>query len=132
MVVRRIAIADQNRLYDARSCQRGYRGNHPRVGTLRKSDADVEGGRAAADALDEIHLLRLLRGGIPLHERFRNRRMHEAIERATMQCNLAYDARADVRSIERRNHEYCFETRREMAIHESHLKLVFEIAHRSQ
>src|SRR5215213_10461263 len=58
--------------------------------------------------------------------------MHKPVEGSAMQRNLAYDARADVRGIERRNHEDCFETWREMSIHESHLKLVLEIAHRPE
>src|SRR5687768_2178052 len=62
-------------------------------------------------------------------KRSRYRRMHETIQAAPELGNFADDAGADVGSLHRRHHEDCLETRRQVAVHQRHLKLVLEIAH---
>src|SRR6185503_16476936 len=65
-------------------------------------------------------------------ERFGHRRMHERADVAAVARNLADQARADVRGVERRHHEDGLEPGREMPVHERHLVLVLEVAHRAQ
>src|SRR5262245_44755082 len=58
--------------------------------------------------------------------------MHEVTYLAAVAGDFAHEARADVGRVERRDHEYGLQARRQMAIHESHLILVLEIADGAQ
>ena len=58
--------------------------------------------------------------------------MHEIGNFATESGDLADEARADIRRVERGHHEHRLQTRRQMPIHQRHLVLVFEIAHGAQ
>jgi hypothetical protein len=58
--------------------------------------------------------------------------MHQPRDVAAEAGDLPHEARADVRSVERRNHEGGLQPRRQMPVHERHLILVLEIAHRTE
>src|SRR5436305_10674652 len=58
--------------------------------------------------------------------------MNEITDLTAKSRHFANETRADVRGVRRRHHENGLEAGREMAIHERHLILVFEITHRSQ
>ena len=82
---------------------------------------------APANVGEKVHLRRDARA-----KGAGNRRMHETREVAAVARDLANEAGADVRRVERRHHVHGLESRRQMAIHERHLILVFEIAHGAQ
>src|SRR5688500_1974525 len=64
----------------------------------------------------------------PAAERVGDDRVDEIRDVASESRHLADEARADVRRIERRNHEDRLQPRGEVPVHERHLVLVLEIA----
>src|SRR4051794_26286672 len=58
--------------------------------------------------------------------------MYERRDIAAVPRDLADETRADMRGVERRNHEDRLQPRRQVAVHERHLILILEIAHGAQ
>src|SRR5438045_2680234 len=58
--------------------------------------------------------------------------MNQPFEVSVMLSDFAHDARADVRGLDRRDHEHSLEILRHVPVHERHLKLVLEVADRAK